>query len=154
METMPVLEPQQNQTNGKLKLPFIQAGNASELGKLGAKRKKEQDIALKQALAHAQAELEILRPLVQQSVATTGVAPNQTEDYYRITELARTRKGLEGLWRDFDATNDPKERKFLADAIARLSDVEFDLSGRAKAGTRRPGREKSERSTGTSAPID
>lgn len=84
--------------------------------------------------------------MLAQAISEKLAPAIEPEETYRVSQLARTREGLAALWSDFDRTIDAKERKFLADAIARLSDVEFALAKRPKPGAFRPTREKPARS--------
>ncbi len=151
------IEPPQDQQNKASLQPKqyrINQSNASSFGKLGAIARNEQTRALKKQLADALSKLELQRPIVEQFLAQQTAGTFKIEDSYQISQLIRTRKALDDLYSDFDGTNDPKERKFLADAIARLSDVEFALAKRPKPGTTRPSREKPARTGATGGPID
>ena len=147
--------PQQNTADHKLKLLPINKETAAEYGKLGAKARLAKNIATRKALNEAQAQLERLKPLADAALTAQAVGLAITPDEeYRLKRLIRTREQLEMLDRQLDGETDPKHVKSLADAIARLSEVERNLAGRPLPGSRRPGREKPARTGATGGPID
>ena len=81
--------------------------------------------------------------------ANLALAPLQTGapagDGFTVKRLARVRAILERLDRMAARVKDAQELAWLATASARLSDQEFDLSGRPKPGHRRPGPERAPR---------
>jgi len=54
------------------------------------------------------------------------------------SQLTRTRKQIEQLNEQFESSTDPKELKALADALARLAEIERILDGRPLPGSRKP----------------
>lgn len=148
-------EPQQIAASPKLKLPFINSSNARAIGKAGAQARIANHNAKKLELRRAKERLDLLQPIVDASLAQVASQPVGSDEEYRLFRLARTREQLADLdaeWKD--AKGDAKERKALADAIARLQDVEQRLANRPLPGSRRPGREKPARSEAAGGPLD
>lgn len=104
-------------------------------------RKRNRAARLKQIEA-ATAILTVAAPSI--------VAP----DEFISKKLARVRKQIEQIDNKLESSDDPKEMKMCADALARLYEVESYLSGRPKPGSRRPGRERTTRETRSASPLD
>lgn len=100
---------------------------ASEMGKRSAAKR-----AIQREQARIQAEQRKSNP--EQAV----VLAVSNDDAYRLERLTRTRKQLEQLDEQLEGESDPKAVKAIADAIARLSEVERILAGRPLPGSHRP----------------
>lgn len=59
-------------------------------------------------------------------------------DRFVASQLTRTRAQIEQLNEQFESSTDPKELKALADALARLCEIERVLDGRPLPGSRKP----------------
>jgi hypothetical protein len=112
-------------------------------------RERAEYIAKLEAEAAKAREIILAHALANKPVPTV-----EPEEIFRLEQLARTRKLLESLYSDFETTNDAKERKFISDSIARLSDVEFALARRPKPAAYRTAPEKPKRAGQQSGPVD
>ncbi len=81
--------------------------------------------------ARERVELEHARTLDETAIALAA-------DEYRLSRLTRTREQLADLDREWKQCDNAKDRKSLSDAIGRLSDLLFALSGWSKPGLTRP----------------
>lgn len=124
-----------HQTGKRWGIPFTKENSAEMARRAQAARKQRE------------AEEELARA---QSADTTS-ADDAT---YRKFRLIRTREQLLALDKQLEAERDPKLVKSLADAIARLCDVEQRLAMRPLPGSRRPGREKPDKRSAASGPLD
>lgn len=109
--------------------PFFNAENAKRWSAVGNETKR--------ALAEAR---KLAKEAPQGSVAPALGIP---EDVYRIATLRRVRKQLDGLFRTMEALLaaeeiDAQKIDRVASAIARLSELERNLAGRASPGSLRP----------------
>ena len=77
---------------------------------------------------------------------------NPTDDY-TVQRLARTRKQIEMLDEQLEEAPDARAVKAIADALARLVEIERVLAGRPLPGSRRPGRERPAGPTDQLKPI-
>lgn len=127
--------------------------NAAELGRKGAIAKKQSDLARKTAEVKALADAELARPLLEQAVAQAVAATGKPDEEYRQFRLTRTREQLLALDRQLEAETDPKALKSLADAIARLCDVEQRLAMRPNPGSYRPSKPRTEQSSSDATPL-
>ena len=111
------------------KMPFrFSRENARELaikGNLARKRKREAELA-RLAQKDALADLE-------------------PEEKHRLRRVARTREHIERLDRMLARCNEPKDLKAIADALAKMEEVERVLSNRPLPGSRRPKAEKADK---------
>lgn len=140
----PQLKPYQfNSANAR-----IMAAKANESMRKRKLNEAKQRAELEQIAAKAK-EVLIANALKEESAP-----PLEQEEIYRAKQLKRTRDLLESLYSDFETTNDAKERKFISDSIARLSDVEFALARRPKPAAYRTAPEKPKRSSGATGPVD
>lgn len=124
-------QPAAKRSNPNLKTP-ITAENAREMALRSHAKRKER--------------MEELRKAAER--------PAQEESEYRLFRLTRTREQLLVLDKQLVAETDPKSVKSICDAIARLCDVEQKLAMRPLPGSRRPGREKTERTSSSAGPLD
>lgn len=116
-------------------------------------RKMAKAAAIKSVAARELKELEATqaKAIVAQLKAAAIVEP---DDQYRLFRLSRTRTQLLELDEQLSACRDPKLLKSLADAIARLCDVEQRLAMRPLPGSRRPGRESTSKAPSTFEPSE
>jgi hypothetical protein len=147
------LEPQQKPANGEHRLALLgveyrfSGERASIAGKKGVIARRQRQLERNIALVKAQAE---------EIAAKEGKPelPAESPDKYTQDRIARTRRHIQGIDRQLEASDDPKEIKSLCDALARLEEIERILSGRPLPGSRRPGRDKPTKSTPASGPIE
>jgi hypothetical protein len=133
----------------------ITKANASALAakSLQSRRAKAREHA--EYIAKLEAEAAKAREIIlAHALANKPVPTVEPEEIFRLEQLARTRKLLESLYSDFETTSDAKERKFISDSIARLSDVEFALARRPKPAAYRTAPEKPKRAGQQSGPVD
>ena len=93
------------------------------------------------ARSHEARRLRLAQAELHADGSTAYQAP--VADQYRLSRLARTRKQLAQVDRMLEAATDAREVKSLADALARLADMERILAGRPLPGSRRPRAEHS-----------
>ena len=132
----------------------ITKSNASALAakSLQSRRAKAREHA--EYIAKLEAEAAKAREIIlAHALANKPVPTVEPEEIFRLEQLARTRKLLESLYSDFETTSDAKERKFISDSIARLSDVEFALARRPKPAAYRTAPEKPKRAGQQSGPV-
>lgn len=151
--SLAIVEPQQNtaetpQTDAQAFLepspsvrPCSAKQRAAQFTSANAKEMQARSIALRKA------RVEALRAAADPTT--------QPEDEYRKARLKRTRTQLEALDKQLEAAAEPRDVKAIADAIARLSEVERILAGRPAPGAYRPVREKVKRAAaGAAGPLD
>lgn len=129
--------------------------NAREL----AEKSKLSRLAKAQRLAQEHAELVKLaekgKELALAHALQEKPAPAiEPEEQYRLARLARTREQIEQLDKQLEAETDPKAIKSLADALARMVDVEFALAKRPKPAAYRTAPEKPKRSQASTGPVE
>lgn len=103
------------------------------------KENHRQDLA---KIEQLQAELTLAKPIILATTAKLAAIALTPDDEYRLTRLARTREQIEQLDEQLSNSSDPKEIKSLADALARLTDIEFALAKRPKPAAYRTAPEK------------
>lgn len=90
----------------------------------------------------AEARRQALANLKAAVAKRNAIAELEPDEQYKLKQVARTREAIDKLWNDFHKTRDAKEQKAIADAIGRLSDLLFALSGWSKPGLTRPSSKK------------
>jgi hypothetical protein len=156
METQE-LEPQQNKANATLeRKPWhFTPEQARQLQAKSMEARKAKREAMQAELEQAQREAEQARAIVlADAMSKPKPIAIEPEEQYRLTRLARTREQIEQLDKQLEAETDPKAIKSLADALARMVDVEFALAKRPKPGAFRPVREKQARASQQQGPIE
>jgi hypothetical protein len=103
----------------------------------------------------ARADRKALAGHVPEQAKISWNAPTDTgTDHYRVKRLLRTRRQIDMLDKQLESTTDYKALKSIADAIARLSEIERLLAGRPLPGSNRPRSEKPRRSSLTPEPTE
>jgi len=156
-EAIATLETSQIQAKPKLehRVPFFTKENAKALAAKGREAKARKQAERDAEMAQLQAEAEMAKNIIVAKAIESKQAPAlEPDETYRLEQLARTRTCLASLYSDFDRASDAKERKFLSDAIARLSDVEFALAKRPKPAAYRTAPEKPKRSQASTGPFE
>lgn len=142
-----------SQATVKSRRPFITAENAKRLQSLGAAARMRKSAERAAMVAKANADMELVRPLMVRAVELTTEFAAQPELEYRLERLKRTREQLAKLDTLLDEAEDWKAAKAICEAIARLSVIEGNLAGRPLPGSRRPGREKPTRGPATGGSL-
>lgn len=131
---------------------------AREAGRKGAAALAANRLAEEKRIAAIEAENNLAKPIVDalKAVSSSEVLPTvQASPSYVLARLARTRAQLAQLDGQLEAAKEPRDVKAIADAIARLSEVERILAGRPAPGAYRPVREKAKRASAMeSGPLD
>lgn len=115
-------------------MPFITSENAKELGRLSgiARRNKPKSIAK---------ELAQIAPANAQNIVTD----------YLVKRLARVRNQIDMLSGMLESESDAQKIDRLASALARLSEIERQLSNRPLPGSYKPERTSARRTISISA---
>lgn len=96
-------------------------------------------------------ERKRLRELAEKTGEQPTNSSSVNSDGYVVKQLFRTRKQIEMLNRQLESAPDHRAVKSIADALARLTEIERILAGRPLPGSHRP---KTVRSRSTSIPQE
>ena len=138
MDAVAELPAETTSNSGKYKVkPFFNKENAKFYSAKAAEARKQAE-SERQAMVDKAREVSELVP----------------DEKYRLERLARTREQIARLDAQLLASNDPREIKALSDALKNFAEMERILRREPLPGSRRPGREKPERSSGNAGPLD
>lgn len=133
---------------------FITSANAAELRKKAIAARKAKELALKQRIEQLEAEKELARPLLEQAVAQATAPTLEPQKSFVSNRLRIVREQLKQLDEQLSQCIDWKATKAICDSIKALTDVERILDNRPLPGSRRPGREKPDKRSKGTGPLD
>lgn len=117
--------------------------------------RRNRKIEQAQYLAKLESEAALAREIITaNAIATKQPVALEPDETYRLNSLARTREQIEKLESKLDECDEPRDLKAIADAIARLRDVEQTLAKRPKPAAYRTAPEKPTKRSSVVEPED